>query len=545
MKISVRAFQGISPFTRPRYLQDSQAQIALNCKAWLGPLQAIKAPVLVADLPKAGAHTTIYRFGENETDESNYWFHWNADVDVVKGLINDDTSERTFYSGDGKPKVTDNTLALLGGDGQYPSNFRTLGVPAPTLPITSISKSGTAETGGREEERVYTYTYVNSWGEESVPYVEDPMPGSMIVQHVTGESIVLGNIPAHPGGAEYDITHKRIYRSVRGTGTTIYQYVAQITNGQTSFTDNVDADDLQNEMTSLDYDHPPEGLKGFVALANGVIAGFLEKDIYFSEPYRPFAFPQKYSLSVSDKIVGLATIDTTVAVLTQGKPKLFQGSHPEYMVEVKSLADQACVSKRSIVVIDGIVHYASPDGLVGLTTGGSTIITAGMFGQDDWLALKPESMHGYEHDGRYIGFYDNGVTQGGFIYDRRAQTFQMHDVYASGGYRDLKRDALYLIISNDLYKWDKGAALTFVWRSKLFTMPHDIGFSCFQIEAEGYPITFNLFRDGVLHHSESVNSQAIRRLPAGRGRDWEFEIIGTAEVFGVHIAQSPKELTDV
>ena len=120
--ISVNQFSGVSPMTPPRYLGNNTAQTALNCPVWMGSLQPIRgiSAITPSPLTKSGDITSIYRFDQAETDEKKNWFHWTTDVDVVQGFIAGDTTERTYFTGDGNPKVTNNALALAGGGTDYP-----------------------------------------------------------------------------------------------------------------------------------------------------------------------------------------------------------------------------------------------------------------------------------------------------------------------------------------------------------------------------------------------------------------------------------------
>ena len=64
--LQIKSFGGISPKVPPRYLQDSQAQTALNSQVFSGalsPLLGVSAAVTT--LTKSGAPTTIYRFGQD------------------------------------------------------------------------------------------------------------------------------------------------------------------------------------------------------------------------------------------------------------------------------------------------------------------------------------------------------------------------------------------------------------------------------------------------------------------------------------------------
>jgi len=215
-------------------------------------------------------------------------------------------------------------------------------------------------------------------------------------------------------------------------------------------------------------------------------------------------------------------------------------------VVVQSDLAQACASKRSIVSTNGSVIYASPDGLVLLSANGSQIITEKYFTHAQWQQyFKPDSIHAYQHDLKYVAFYDNGVTQGGFIYDLTSGQFILHDEYATAGYTDLQIDKLFLAFADRSIKpWYVGAAKNYVWRSKKFTSQTVAGFSCAQIEAEAYPLTAKFYVDGSLIHTQTVADRDPFRLPAVSGRDFEMQLEGSVEVFSVAVAQAMAELNN-
>ena len=538
--IQVNKFSGVSPMTPPRYLGNEAAQTALNCPVWMGSLQPIRGALALTPSPltKSGNIKSIYRFDQSQTNELNYWFHWTTDVDVVQGFIAGDTTERTYYTGDGNPKVTNASMSLTGGGNLYPIASYDIGVPKPTGTFTT-AKTGTPNANTTAETRVYTFTYVNSFGEESTPYSETDMTPSTEDVY-PGESVVV-TLPT-AAVTNVNVTKKRIYRSAAGTANTSFFFVAEVPLATTTYTDSLDGDDLNEVLPSLTWVQPPTTLKGLVGMPNGVMAGFNGNDVYFSEPFRPFAWPIQYIQTVGYPIVGLGVIDTTVVVLTQGRPYFIQGSHPGSSVMIEADINQACLSKRSIVSMGNAVFYASPDGLVGLSPGGSAVVTQSMFDKYTWQAMGPAALLGCMYENKYVGFLNATSGNGGFVYDMKAKTWNFHTIYVTGAYNDLKNDALYLVQNNELSKWDSGTALSYIWKSKKFTFPEPKSFACYRIQAEAYPITTKIYRDGIEIVSLSVTDDSLRRLPAGLGTDWEFQLEGSTEVYNVQLAQSPQEL---
>lgn len=535
--LTIKSFGGIAPVVPPRYLADSQAQTALNCPMWNGSLQPLAdTGSSVYALTKSGTPQTIYRFGQDNPSDTEHWLHWTSDVDVARGQIAGDTSEWTFFTGDGAPKATYNSIALSGTD--YPTVSRPLGLPAPTQAAIAAVTGALDETE-LVETRVYTYTFVNK---ESGREIESaPAPASNNVDVRTSQSVSLTGLASVPAGG-YVVTHRRIYRSTSGT----FLFVAEIPVANTTYSDTVDADDLAEQLPSLNWSEPPSTLSGLTNLPNGMMAGFVGRDIYFCEPYRPHAWPVDYSQTIDYPVVGLGRMDTTLAVMTTGSPYFVQGTHPTAMAVVKSDLEQACVSKRSIVSHGGAVFYASPDGLMMLSSGGSRVVTDNLFSFKQWQAFfKPESIHAYQQDNQYIAFYDNGSQQGGFIYDMRSQNFILHDIYATAGFQDLQRDKLFVASADGSVRvWASGAVKNFTWRSKKFTMPKPLSFGWAQVEAEAYPMTMKVLADGVVVREHTVTSRNPFRLPVQVGRDYELEVSGTNEVFSIAVAHSASELRD-
>ena len=401
-----------------------------------------------------------------------------------------------------------------------------------------ISSTGKTLDTGTTETRVYVSTIVNTEADFSAESA--PSPASASIDVYPDQDVTLSNFAAVPSG--YAATHRRIYRSVDGT----YLFAGEIAIGDTTFLDDLEADDLGEELPSLDWEPPPADLKGLVNLPNGIMAGFVGRDIYFCVPYRPYAWPSIYVQTVDYPIVGLGALDTTLVVLTQGTPYFVQGSHPDSMVVVKTDIEQSCLSKRSIVSIAGAVVYASPDGLVSVTPGGSKILSAELFTRDQWNALfAPASIHAYEHDLKYFAFYNNGSVQGGFVLDFASGSLTLHNYYAACGFSELRSDKLFVCNGNTIVRWGAGSAMTYTYRGKRNTFPHYIGFSCAQVEAEAYPLTFRIYHDDVMLFEKVVMDRWPFRLPAKGGRDYEFELVADVEVFNVAWAQSMEELASV
>jgi len=529
--LTLANMSGVAPKITPELLPDSMAQSALNVRLHNGGVAPLKAPVTVATPTKAGTAKTLYRFGKN-AGEALYWFKWTAPVSVARGPVAGDSEEKTYYSGDGLPKKTKFDLATGSGT-EYPVAYYNLKVPAPTVAptLTQVATTGPAVT----EQRAYVYTNVTAWGEESAP-----SPASIGTADATHLLDVSG-FSALPSGS-YNITLRRIYRSVSASTGTNYYLVKEIAAATANVLDNTDVAAIGEPLPSLDWDAPPDDLSGLICLPSGALCGFSGKDVCFSVIGAPYAWPQKYRLTADYNIVAVAAMGQGVVVLTDGYPYFINTGDPESASMVKLDEEQACVSARSVVPFSGGVLYASPDGLVSVAQSGVTLVTKAIYDNETWRALVPADIFAVKHDGRYYGF----LASGGFVFDLDGH-FTFHDITATAAYVDPVLDQLYVAVGTAVQKWDAGSAKTHAWKSKRWNLSALAIFSWAQIKANSFSnLTFKLYIDGVLQVSQAVTSAEPFRLPPfSRARLFEVEISGTDHWTVCAVAASLDELKNV
>ena len=527
-------FGGLIPKANPLALPSGSAQVADNCRTSSGVLESFRNPLQVYD-PTTANIKTIYRFGQTTNSDTDYWLTFTNVVDVVKGAIANDTEERTYYTGDGFPKVTKSDMALTSRP--YPSAYFRLGLPAPaTAPVATVSGAPTSESV-IAETRFYTYTFVSAMGEESAP-----AQPSNEVTHKNGQTVhlMLGSVPA---GA-YNVTSKRIYRTTTGSKTTEYLFVAEVPAATGAYDDTVSADALGEVMPSMDYSQLPDDARGLVAMPNGIMAAHTDYDVYFSVPYKPYAWPVSYMMTVSYPIVGLGAFGNSLVVLTTGYPTVMTGTDPSSISSEDVKVPYACLSKRSIVNAMGGVLFAAADGLISIDGSGPRVITEELFTRREWSKLKPESMLCAVWDERIFVFYDNGTTRGGYIISNDGLTTT--SVYATAAFTDPVTGSLFLCVNDKIVKWDAGLAGSFHWRSRKHAVSIPKNFACAQVLSEVYPITANIYADGVLTDTKVVTDDLAFRLSSGfRARYWELELTGAGPVSMAIIADTIGEIQSV
>ena len=401
------------------------------------------------------------------------------------------------------------------------------------------------------ESRVYVTTFVTNVGEESAPSNIDPSEyTSRIISVYPLQTVSLSNIATTPTGRlpnenEYGIDRTRIYRSVPGSQGTSYLLVAEIPATESTYHDTVLAEALGETLPTIGYDTPPANLKGLISLPNGILAGYVGREVYFSVPFKPYAWPSTYAVTTDFNIVGLGAFDTSVLVLTTGQPYLISGSDPTNMVMVASDIQQPCVSTLSIVNATGGVIFASPDGLIMIGGSGTKNLTDALFTQIEWRTFTPSSISGYLLDNKYVGFYDNDVKRAGFVLDLQDGTFTHLDWYASAGFYDSVRDALFLVTEgNALVKYAASDLNhTFTWKSKEFYYPKPVNMAVGHVEASTYPVTFKVYADKQLVATKEVVDTKYFKLPSGfLAQSWEIQVESSNSVYAMGIAQTTAEL---
>ncbi|MDY7116607.1 hypothetical protein RAN53_09615 [Halomonas sp. SSL-5] len=540
MKLQHSAFRGELPILDARLLPENNAQVARNLYLRRGTLKPERAPGAVTGLPAVADPATLYRY-PNGNAGAGFWFVWGMgkQVDVVKSPLANDEWHRVYWTGDGVPKVAGIDVATSGTP-PYPSTAYTLGMPAPTSAPQVAAPSNRVPLSDHPDtavETAYVVTVVSAYGEEGPP----SNPSAAIVRwDMVDEAPAGGNVeitlPAAPSGA-YNVTAKRLYRVESGG---VYQFVAEVSPGTSSYTDSVPSESLGRALPSTEWDGPDARMIGLTALPNGILAGFFENTLCFSEAYLPHAWPVGYQLAFPDDIVAIASTAAGLVVVTEGQPHLVSGSSPEAMAQIELDVNQSCVSRRSLVDMGEFALYASPDGLVAAAGRDARVATREVMSREQWQALKPETIHAYRYDGRYLAFYESGC----FTFTP-GEGIEFFDITASGGYYDIADDTLYLIQDAGITAWGKGDPLTFTWRSRLHEIPPGAaGFTCAKVIARDYPVALRLFADGEAVLDLSVKDAQMFRLPAGYtlNRDWEIELAGTHEVNSVQIATSPTEL---
>ena len=139
--VKIVGFLGTAPKISPELLPNTAGQIANNCKLYSGDLIPYPQPVVVDNTSRTGTIKTLFALRDPDTDVKK-WLSWLTDVDIAVASKTDKDRQRFYYSGDGKPKVSDYELATT-GVAPYPTGYYDLGLAPPDDALQLTTTAGT------------------------------------------------------------------------------------------------------------------------------------------------------------------------------------------------------------------------------------------------------------------------------------------------------------------------------------------------------------------------------------------------------------------
>lgn len=526
--ISILQPGGELPRVDPKLLPSTMAQVANNVDLRRGRLEGVFAHVSINETISS-LTKTMFRYAKETNGGNGYWFTFSSDVDVVEAPIIDDDWGRVYWTGDAFPKMTAIDVAV--GGAPYPSIGYQLGIDPPSSGFSAAGPVGPAPEGAQKLSTFYVMTYMSKYGEESPPCVV-----SDEVIRWDGDTVTLSALPIHSGNNV--IASKLIYRS-EGGGE--FLYVGAVGAGAVTFSDSIDSAGISEPIPSVLWDKPNASMVGLKSLSSGGMVGFFGKTLCFSEPGFPHAWPVGYRIAIPHMIVGVVETSQGIIVLTDAKPYVVNGSHPESMGSYPLDRAQACVSRRGIVDMGEYALYPSPDGLIVAGASDGAVLSESVITAEQWKAYKPETINAFRHNERYIAFFDNGATQGAFSFDPQ-EGLRHFDQWAECGLIDLEDDALFFKNGTAINSWQSGVTReTYTYRGKKHAL--DIGetFNTVMVDAEAYPVDINVIVDGEVTALQ-VTARKSQRVRLPRGYVTELEVVSNKAVVGLWLASSVGEL---
>jgi len=456
------------------------------------------------------------------------------------------------------------------------------------------------------EARAYVYTWVTEYGEEGPPSPPVVLNGW---SNATWTVECFQPLPENLGVAYVDpvdgltkqpkrfITKTRIYRTISnqaGQGT--YFFVAEIPVAQATYVDILPDDQvaLNEQLVSIYWFAPPEDLQAIIPFPNGIAVGFRKNEIWFSEAYRPHAWPPGYVITTEFPIVGLGVCGQAVVACTQGNPYVANGVNPSSMALTKINLPEPCLHRGSIVSTDTTVLYVSQNGLIQVSqSGAGDNMTEGWISRERWQELTPHTrVRAVKHTSAYFAFGGNPIRDG-FTVELSGEDKTSFTIWPqAGGHRlgfnkltspneldidNVEVDAWtgvgILVQGGAIYYYDFSdqhpVIVPYRWRSKTyqqlamrnfeairvwFTVPdttppqvaRDVSHPQPELGDNQYGIV-RVYVDGALWTTREIrrSGELLRVLSGIKGEQWQFEIEGRVVISNMQVATSVKELATV
>lgn len=296
-----------------------------------------------------------------------------------------------------------------------------LGFPCMPEPLT-VMYSNLAGIDRERETRRYTYTYVNSFGEESI----FAPPSDLEHVHFQSSASMSGFEAPPP---EYCITHYNIYmlkptadpngaatKDTDGTwllvGTVPSSTLAYTHNAASSSGEVID-DELISTFISV-----PEDAHSFAYYGENQMAFLSNEYVRFTGisqnglPNYSVA-PIKYAYEPRHKPLKVLATENYGYVLTCANPEVIKLQKDCAMTGVHN----SVIHQQSIPLIgiksaathnDGVV-YASTEGIVYVTAQSHTLLTRDIFTREQYDNMQPHTMRGVVWNGYYYCSSDMGA----------------------------------------------------------------------------------------------------------------------------------------
>lgn len=474
-------FGGMLPIASRRLLPESMATLAVNAFMRSGEVRGIRQPSPIKVFAPSPTYKRASRIPDPGAPSTPVWFPFVSSHGKIfpNPIVNDLYDRYIHIDGNavGTPTYAQvNSLARI----KLGLPSLQLGVPTPTVApgVAVAGGSGTVTT------RSYVYTFVNAFDEEG-----PPSPPTVVSGFQNGVWNITGM--TYPGTAvARGLTRLRVYRTVTGNNGTEFYRVAEVAYPGGTYADTRLASVIAQEGNILQstFWTEPLPMEGIIAMPNGFFAGWDGKNVYFSEPYRPWAWPSAYTISTAFRVLDCGVIDQTLVILTQKNPEFASGAHPNAIVVSRSSQIEPCAVVESVAQSSDSVFYASPNGIVQITAGGMQVATRNVITRDQWQeGYLPKISSAVIYDSQYIA---TSVTPLGFSIDMRGERSGIIDLVNDGIIECIWSDPYtgeaHFMMGNTVYQWDApGRAFAVAtWVSPEYQFPKPINLGAIKVSLD-------------------------------------------------------------
>ena len=595
--IQIQDFIGSIPMRSKRLLDERTAAFAQNCNLERGELSGFSGPQPVHqfDPPLNPEPVKVFRVLDTGTGDEHWLSSQHRDAEIIQSPLVDDSLRRWYLFEPDAPVQVASFQELQSGQFSklafdYPQEPPVLELSDPPEPPSGEEDDPieAALSRGRVIDRVYLYTFVTEWGEESMP-----SPSASISVPPDADFVRVKIDKGNPEIEGREFAHIRVYRSVTGAaGGQLYFLVdipfdQALVDGFTVYEDSQQSKvvALNDSIQSWVYEAPPDGLRGARVHPSGSIVAFKGRDVYFSEAYRPHAWPSEWKLTMADEVVAVEILAQMIIVLTKSHPVIVYGERAEALGMMSYSFPMPCLSYGSVVAFPDAIFYASTDGLVAFSQNGPRLMTQKLLTKTQWQGeYRPAEINGARFENRYIGFWPDG---NGFLVERSGRNSSIVQLTGfppnSAASNDLYNDDVHMVSGNTVLRFssDQTSKVDYVWRSKEFVSPRKMNFAAFMAffddddASDGgcmidpntgvwacgtwdeispihdgkfdrrKEVLVKVYADGHKVFEGAVRNQEFVRMPSGfKAYTWYLEITGQCRLYSVTMTDTGKGQAD-
>ena len=419
--------------------------------------------------------------------------------------------------------------------------------------VYAIESSTTASVTAPTLESISVVAVaINVWGEESAP--SDPVT----FEKESGQSVVY-NVTHTPTAGQQALQGIVFYRTYPANTSTDYFLLnktpAALVAGVATFEDVTTEPVTATALVSAAWSPPPAAPSNLTYVGNGFFVVGSGKDLVFSEPYKPHAWP--YRMTLPHGVVGIVAIEGGILVTTQAQTYLASGAHPAQVSQQLLPVEQAGWTDTAMTRVEGSAVFASNDGVVSVSGGQPSLKESqALFRRRDWRAKYGNArlnLRMAHHDGYLLGLVDPSYPT-----VRTEEPFLLKLDEAAGSYCRLDAgqplygaavsgttDQLFVTTATGFAEFAAGDALSYVWWSGDRLFQTLVNFSAGVVDAD--PITgtatLQIYADGELRHIQHISGRTSFRLFSGPSAyRWSIQINGTATIREISLGASFAEL---
>lgn len=476
--VKIDRFGGMMPRVAPSLLPDGMATVAHNCRLKSGKL----APLMEPSFVDAAEHTVYHENGLGRIGDANSVYCWkhtmrNGDVRTdflafpgrvyfAHGNIADDAYDRIFVTGETGATFTANVNVMRDCPVAYLFDRETGEIDRHVICKEAMNAPSCSYDGTLDENDIsYAYffvTWFDKYGYES--------PASEPSRNMNaGDSGYSDQKPLkynQNGRVRFQPIHVpdgakgvRVYKTNGGDETSNIQFLKEFSGGllhtlESEFTILVDDTTAQEAMPEVEA--PPFDLIDMSFVPGSYYAGrsrSMPHTVLFSDIDNPTNWPLAYRYDIRDSLVKLAVTSNSVVALTDGTPFVLSGTAPESMTVASLAAPAACVSEKSVVVMNNAVYFASNHGLMviyGSADEGTVCrnLTEQYLTKEQWRALNPATCRVAAHcNALHLFFQLADGTRMAYMFDlaESANALTTHDEVATCACVDDRSGDMYFV----------------------------------------------------------------------------------------------------